>query len=489
MKKTALAVLLATTVVLAPWHAAFAANTESFLHGQRLYALGDYGGALTAWRPLAQEGDVRAQYSMAVLYLKGRGVPRDQSKAREWAGRAAAQGYKPAQRLVQRLQQTAAKAQTKTKAVPKSVANSTMKPKRRKPKSQMTEMERIETAVEDLLRQIAGRVARNGALEYGDPRAIQLANAIQVTIPDIVIHGGAGDIFDIGTVVAHVRRQDERFDNITLALPGNVRIRKADGTGGRITIAKRLAKLRWDRQLKTSTEFEFRLSDLVFQLETGGEMGRVGEVLAQADILEKKGLWTGPMRFSLTNVNMTDGVESTFRLGQFSLALDLRALNLPALNENESQGKTAGGSNGGAGMPPLKMILGLAKGVGLQFKINDLAVQHPIQGNLKLDQAAYGLDLSSDDGTLLNLELTTSHHGLNGTGGPAAQGLVPQDLDIVLALENLPSDTVVNVGVAAGIERAVLGKMSSGPQGVDRLRPGFVAARPVRQVKRASITP
>jgi hypothetical protein len=75
MKKPALAALLATTVALAPWQAAIAADAGDFLHGQRLYALGDYSGAHSAWQPLALEGDDRAQYSMAVLYLKGRGVP------------------------------------------------------------------------------------------------------------------------------------------------------------------------------------------------------------------------------------------------------------------------------------------------------------------------------------------------------------------------------------------------------------------------------
>ena len=65
MKKTALAALLASAVAFAPWQAVEAAEKGDFLHGQRLYSLGDFTGALTAWQPLAQQGDARAQYSLA----------------------------------------------------------------------------------------------------------------------------------------------------------------------------------------------------------------------------------------------------------------------------------------------------------------------------------------------------------------------------------------------------------------------------------------
>lgn len=471
MKKTAQAAVLATTMALTPWTVTFAAQGGDFLHGQRLYSLGDYAGALTAWQPLAQEGDARAQYSMAVLYLKGRGVPLDKAKAKEWASRAAEQGYRPGQKLLQKLQQTPKKAKTSAKQKP------------RKAKSQMTELERIEVAVGDLLQQIAGKVARNGDLQHGDLRAEKLTDAIQITVPDIVIQSADGGNFNIGTVVAHVRRHDQRFDDITLALPGNMRFRKADGAEGRITIAQRLAKLRWDRQLGTSTEFEFRLSKLVFLLEAGGEMGRIGEVLVQAAVVEDKGFWTGPMQMALSKVKLSNGGTSSLQLGQLSLVLDFRGLDLPAYSQNLAQAQSDNG-----GVAPLEQIMKLAKGVGLRAKIDKLAAQHPDQGEFQLDQAEYGLDLSSDDGTLLNLALDMRHHGLQGTGSAAPDGMAPRDLDIALALENLPSETVVNVGVAAVIEMTLLGKLSSGPKVFERLRQDLSDAATVLRLKRADIS-
>ncbi|MBT4045518.1 MAG: sel1 repeat family protein, partial [Rhodospirillaceae bacterium] len=358
MKKTALAAVLATTVILAPWNAALASDARDFLYGQRLYSLGDYAGAFTTWQPLAEQGDARAQFSVAVLYLKGRGIPLDKAKAQEWARRAAEQGYKPGKRLLQSLQPK--KTKIKAAALPKPGKATAA----RKTKSQMTELERIEAAVEALLQQIAFKVAKGGALDHGDLRAEQLASAIEVTIPDIVIQAADGGVFDIGTVVAHVRRQDSRYDDITVALPGSMRFQKADGAKGAITIAKRLAKLRWDRELATSTEFEFRLNELLFSLEGKGEMGRVGEVLVRAEVLEDEGLWTGPMRFAVTDVKISNGETSTLQLGQFNLVMDMRGLDLPAFNQNLDRSQAKGQAKLG-GNPSLQQILGLANGFGL----------------------------------------------------------------------------------------------------------------------------
>ena len=58
---------------------------------------GDYATALREWRPLAEQGDVLAQYNLGVLYRKGRGVPQDDVQARQWYEKAAAQGQAKAQ--------------------------------------------------------------------------------------------------------------------------------------------------------------------------------------------------------------------------------------------------------------------------------------------------------------------------------------------------------------------------------------------------------
>ena len=85
--------LLAVVVVLvaAPaWAADFEAGAEAYLRG-------DYATALKELRPLAEQGDVNAQFTLGLMYTKGRGVPQDYKEAVRWYRLAAAQGDAKAQ--------------------------------------------------------------------------------------------------------------------------------------------------------------------------------------------------------------------------------------------------------------------------------------------------------------------------------------------------------------------------------------------------------
>ncbi len=60
--------------------------------GVEAYQRGDYATALTKFRPLAQQGDARAQYKLGLIYSKGQGVPQDYAEALYWYRQAAEQG-------------------------------------------------------------------------------------------------------------------------------------------------------------------------------------------------------------------------------------------------------------------------------------------------------------------------------------------------------------------------------------------------------------
>src|SRR5262245_9264598 len=53
------------------------------------YQKGDHAAALRLARPLAEQGDVRAQSLVGLLYQTGRGAPRDDAEALKWLRRAA----------------------------------------------------------------------------------------------------------------------------------------------------------------------------------------------------------------------------------------------------------------------------------------------------------------------------------------------------------------------------------------------------------------
>ncbi len=68
-----------------------------FKAGEEAHQRGDYATALTEFRPLAQQGNAVAQFSLGVMYLDGRGVPEDDAEAVRWIRRAAEQGLAGAQ--------------------------------------------------------------------------------------------------------------------------------------------------------------------------------------------------------------------------------------------------------------------------------------------------------------------------------------------------------------------------------------------------------
>ena len=60
---------------------ASATTAADFDSGVTAYDRGDYAVALREFRPLAEEGDARAQYNLGLMYAEGNGVPEDDREA------------------------------------------------------------------------------------------------------------------------------------------------------------------------------------------------------------------------------------------------------------------------------------------------------------------------------------------------------------------------------------------------------------------------
>jgi TPR repeat protein len=73
------------------------ASAMDFWAGSAHYLRGDYAAALREWRPLAEEGDDRAQYYLGIMYANGEGVPEDDPQAVYWFRKSARQGDARAQ--------------------------------------------------------------------------------------------------------------------------------------------------------------------------------------------------------------------------------------------------------------------------------------------------------------------------------------------------------------------------------------------------------
>src|SRR5215208_659367 len=70
---------------------------QSVKAGIEAWQRADYAGAVTIWRPLAEEGDPDAAFNLGQAYRLGRGVPTNLAAATTWFERAAEKGHVDAQ--------------------------------------------------------------------------------------------------------------------------------------------------------------------------------------------------------------------------------------------------------------------------------------------------------------------------------------------------------------------------------------------------------
>ena len=85
-----LALFLTATLPYSAAHADFEAGRDA-------YNRDDYATALREFRPLAEQGNARAQTNLGGMYAKGQGVPQDDQQAIAWLRKAAEQEYAEAQ--------------------------------------------------------------------------------------------------------------------------------------------------------------------------------------------------------------------------------------------------------------------------------------------------------------------------------------------------------------------------------------------------------
>ena len=67
-------------------------SAQDFNRGVEAYRSGDYVTAMNEWRPLAEQGNMIAQYALGVMYENGVGVLQDNVIAHMWYNLSAANG-------------------------------------------------------------------------------------------------------------------------------------------------------------------------------------------------------------------------------------------------------------------------------------------------------------------------------------------------------------------------------------------------------------
>jgi TPR repeat protein len=98
-----LAVLLASCGKEAEKNPTVGALPQDSAAGRRAYDAGDYQTAFKTWSPLANQGDIGAQFWVGFLYEAGLGVRQDKAEAVKWLLLSSDQGHGDAQARVCRL--------------------------------------------------------------------------------------------------------------------------------------------------------------------------------------------------------------------------------------------------------------------------------------------------------------------------------------------------------------------------------------------------
>src|SRR5947209_16378596 len=84
--------LLVASAIVAAQLMGSAAAAGPWEDGMAAYNRGDYVPALRLFRPLAEQGNAKAQKVLGIMFRKGEGVPKSAVRARMWFGLAAKRG-------------------------------------------------------------------------------------------------------------------------------------------------------------------------------------------------------------------------------------------------------------------------------------------------------------------------------------------------------------------------------------------------------------
>lgn len=439
--------LLAALFVLGPLSDARAAD---FSYGQRLYSIGDYGGAIRIWRELAEEGDARAQYSLALMHAQGMGVTRDYGKARAWAQMAAAQDFAPARALLTVLGDDGTPSARGTDSGSPVVAAATQ--------FNGDEEARIKRLAEDVLQQFAGSSARFGDLRYGDVHVDRNAGGFTVSIMDVALHGNV-EVIDIGTIKFFIAPQDSRHDLVRMALPTVLYVRPEDGPLVRVTIGQQQSRIVWDRRLATSTVFSIAYGDL--QLKADGEPGHatIGQISASANLQPEGDRWSGPVEFQFTDMSVYgDGPDPIARIGRLGFATTLDGFDLEQYLR-AMQGLRPGQERPGelgtdfvALLRQFRMSVTMAD-IMVKPTETDAGDFSLTRADLSLTYADEGEDLAK-----LRLDLELSESVAHSSRTP--RELMPEALTLNLRLDRLPVSALTQALVVMGVDVALFGEVT-----------------------------
>ena len=438
----------------------------NFGEGQARFSSGDYKGALDVWRPLAEDGDARAQYSLGLMFEQGLGTKADLKQAEFWYDRAVQQRYVPAQAALRavRAKLGAAEAET-TKPGATPAPSALVRPAPSPYPKPLSEREQIEALVHDLLRQINLQL-RTGQLTYERVQVAKTGEGFAVDIYGLNIDRGQGERLAIGDVGAQITRIGDRYYQIGFLLPATMySYEPRFDKPAQISIGRQSNQLVWDRDLEIIVDADMSLDDFSI-VDPNGRLGaRIASIVLSSDLADNGGRWSGPITFSMRDVDVAESKQARIKLGEISFRTIVDGLDMEryaSLSRAVNQGQQTPDQT----MTALRQLLA---GIAIEFRIADLTVGKRDGAMMRLGAADYRLGFSGLDRQLASINMAYQHGGLVGSP-PDIPELTPRDARIRITLDRLPIETLLQVGVVAVMEYMFFGEVGAKSDVLNQLR-------------------
>ena len=450
--------LLAAAIWFAIQHRAYATD---FTYGQRLYSIGDHAGALHIWRPLAEQGDARAQYSLALLYAKGMGVTKDVAIARMWAEKAAAQNFGPAKAMLTLLGPPSMGARPGHAMANRAIGE------------QDSETGQIKAAVSEILKQLAATFGRNGELEHGDIMIDAAGSGYAVAVMDVALRGREGELLDMGTVKMHVTVPDEGHFAVGVTLPEVLYLRDRQKRMTRIALGRQASTVLWNRQYVTSTDFAFIYGDIVMTSDQQPGQVAIGELSAVAEIRPDGKHWSGPFRFAVKDLSMRTGKAApSGHIGALSIELRLDGFDLPRYMQAVHGLQPGQEQTGDPGEP----FVGAIRNAGLFFRADDIDLTQMAGNGFALKQAAFSIVLAETSADSAQLRLGLRHAGFASASPSADAAWTPAAMNAEVLLDRIPIRTATHAMATLGLDLVLFGEVTSAGDLLPRLRRDLAAS-------------
>ena len=491
MRQLFLASLLVAGLMTGP------AVANNFTDGQRLYGLGDFRGAFSSWWPLADKGDARAQFGLALLYEKGNFVELDLGLAKHWAKRAAKQDYQPALTWLKKtgtpkpMKQTA-RVSPNTTPAPATTAPATEAPSEpapavpprrvvEDPDTAPNESERLRRLIIRELER-ANDKSNNGQVYYDDVEVKETGpGSYRFSVGNIVLQRRTGNEINLGTVTGQVKDRDKRFRDISIKLPAEINVVNNRGKPGVIRLGKHDIRLTWDNSLEAIPIFDIDVREIAASEQ--GAQGpdlKIGRLQARSQLRQGDEHWSGPANLSISDVTIKTDTGSSITLAGVALKIKFSEFDLArVIKEQRSKSTRVSAGNG------LNNLAGLIAQLDIAIDVERFAASLPDQGQFNLANAHYGANFSNLDKENFDLRIDFGHQGLIGTGTQAPSELVPEQVRLLVDFERLPFDTIARVGLAAGLQAFLLGGIQDGERIVKELSQAAVAANFALTVREA----